>query len=249
MLAKQAGFDFQFQKAGQELKDAPLYLLPSVKGVDPMFKNDWFALLEKVKAGATLYMSLDDAYLNTFNEPLGIELLTNSKRKGSVKFGSKLWNDSLVFTTSADRKLTINPKATKVLAREPDGNPVFIESQYGKGKIFLLTFPIEANLTNTTGAFDKGQPAYAGIYRYIAQPFINQRVLQQFNPYIGVTEHPISDKEKIVVLINYSAEDITTNATVKSGWKITGSLYGNQPAGNAIQLKANDALVLTMKTN
>jgi len=101
ILAKQAGFDFQFQKAGQPIIDAPLYLLPSLKGIDPFYKDYWFKLLDKVKAGATLYMSLDDVYLPTFNEPLGIEVVTNSKRRSKVSFAAKLLNDSLVFNTNA----------------------------------------------------------------------------------------------------------------------------------------------------
>lgn len=249
VLAKQAGFDFQFQKAGQALKDAPLYLLPSLRGVDPVFKGDWLQLLDKVKAGATLYISLDDAYLNTFNAPLGVELSTNSKRRGNLKFLSTLLNDSLKFTTAAERKLSIKPLGTTVLAKEEDGNPVFIKSVYGKGIIYLLTFPLEDNLTRQTGAFDKGQPAYAAIYKQIAEPLLKERALSQSNPFIGVTEHGINGKEKIVILINYSTDNISTNAFIKDGWKITGCLYGNKPSGSTIDIKANDALVLTLSRN
>lgn len=247
VLAKQAGLDFQFQKAGQEIKDAPLYLLPSLKGIDPFYKDYWFKLLDKVQAGATLYMSLDDAYLPTFNDPLGIEVLTNSKRRSGISFKAKLLDDSIKFNTRAERKLMIDAKNSVVLAREEDGNPVFIKSAYGKGTIYLLTFPLEHNLTTTTGAFDKGQPAYANIYKFIAQPFTAQRVLQQPNTSVGVTEHSINDKEKVVVLVNYSTGDITTSAIIKDGWMISNALYGSKTTGNELSIKANDALVLVMK--
>lgn len=249
VLAKQAGFDFQFQKAGQQLKEASLYLLPSLKGVDPLLKDGWLQLLEKVKAGATLYLSLDDAYLPTFIEPLGINISVNIKRRGSLSFTSKLFNDSLNFKTSSERKLFIDPMQTTVLAKEEDGNPVFIESSYGKGKIYLLTFPIESNLTTSTGAFDKGQPAYANIYKKFAQTLIDQRVLQQANPFVGVTEHTIRDGEKIVIMINYSKEDISTNVQIKDGWKVSSFLYGTKPLSNGFSIKANDALVLSISKN
>jgi len=246
VLAKQAGFDFQFQKAGQELKDASLYMLPSLKGIEPFYKDYWFKLLEKVKAGATLYMSLDDAYLPTFTEPLGIDISTNIKRRGQVAFKAQLMNDSLSFTANSERKIIIDPKKTTVLAKEQDGNPVFLKTIYGKGFIYLLTFPLEHNLTTTTGAFDKGQPAYANIYKMMALPLINQRIVQQSNPYIGVTEHSISDKEKVIILINYSTDNITTRTTIQQGWKVKSVLYGNNINNDSITIPANNAVVLIL---
>jgi hypothetical protein len=247
ILAKQAGFDFRFQKAGQPLADAPLYLLPSLKGIDPFKKDYWYQLLGKVKAGATLYMSLDDAYLPTFNEPLGVEVRTNTKRRDNLLFAAKLLGDSLKFSAAAERKLSINPKQATVLAKESDGNPVLLQTTYGKGRIYLLTFPLEQNLAGQPGTFDPAQPAYANIYREIAAPQLAQRVLTQANPSVGVTEHALSASEKVVVLINYNPKDISTTARLRDGWKITGSLYGPKPTDLTLPLKANDALVLMLR--
>jgi len=244
VLAKQAGFDFKFQKADQDLVDAPLYLLPSLKGIDPFYKDYWFKLLDKVKAGSTLYMSLDDVYLPTFNEPLGIEVSVNEKRRGSIAFNAKINSESLIFTSKSERKLKIDPKKTTVIATEEDGNPLLLKTSYGKGFIYLLTFPLENNLTTTTGVFDKGQPKYAAIYKEIAKPLLEKRVLQQSNPFIGVTEHDTNAKEKVIILINYSTEDIVSDVVVKEGWKVKSALYGNLPISDAVTIPANDALVL-----
>ncbi|MBL7858598.1 MAG: cellulase family glycosylhydrolase [Cyclobacteriaceae bacterium] len=246
ILAKQAGFDFQFQKAGQELKDAPLYLLPSIKGIDPLFKSDWLKLLDKVKTGATLYISVDDVYLPTFTEPLGLEVSTNIKRRATASFKAKMDSDSLIFSFTAERKIIINPGITTVLAKEEDGNPIFIKSSYGKGVIYFLAFPLEHNLTTTTGAFDKGQPAYSRIYTEIAKPLIEQRILQQSNSSIGTTEHTISEQEKVYILINYNSADITTRLIIKKGWKLGTALYGVMPVSDSLFIKANDALVLSV---
>ncbi|WP_281865159.1 glycoside hydrolase family 2 TIM barrel-domain containing protein [Flavobacterium sp. GSB-24] len=247
VLAKQAGFDFQFQKADKEIVDAPLYLLPSLKGIDPFYKDYWFKLLEKVKNGATLYMSLDDAYLPTFNEPLDIEVLTNMKRRGSVGFNAIIDGSVLNFSTKSERKLAINPKNATVLASEEDGNPLFLKTSYGKGFIYLLTFPLENNLTTTVGAFDKEQPAYAAIYKEIAKPLINKRILKQSNSFIGTTEHEISAGEKVVILINYSAENSTAEIKIKEGWNVKSALYGSKPSGSSLTIAANDAVVLMLK--
>jgi hypothetical protein len=246
ILAKQAGFDFQFQKAGQEIKDAALYLLPSLKGIDPVYKDYWFKLLNKVKTGATLYISLDDAYLPTLTEPLGIEISVNIKRRNKMTFISKLLGDSLNFKTISERKLIIVSKKNTVLSVEEDGNPIFIKSAYGKGRIYLLTFPIEDNLANLPGAFDKGQPTYSSIYKEIAKPLINERVLQQNNTFIGTTEHSIGIDEKLVILINYSTEDITIEPIIRKGFKIDKCIYGAYSVGSLLTVKANDALVLSV---
>lgn len=247
ILAKQAGLDFQFRKAGQELPDAPLYLLPSLKGIEPLHKDYWFRLLAKVKAGATLYLSLDDAYLPTFNGPLDVEVATNSKRPASLPFAAKLLGDSLKFLAASERKLVLNPKQATVLAKEKDGNPVFLKASYGKGSIYLLTFPLEQNLAGQAGAFAPDQPHYATIYREIAAPLLRERVLTQANPAVGTTEHPLSATEKVVVLINYGPTAVTTPAHLKAGWTIAGSLYGPKPASTVLTLQANNALVLTLR--
>jgi beta-galactosidase len=248
ILAKQAGFDFQFQSSNQELKDAALYLLPSVKGIDPVFSGYWDQLLNKVKQGATLYVSLDDVYLPSFNEPFGVNVSTNIKRVEALDFkGLFLNSDSLNFKTSADRKLNFKNVNGKVLATEADGTPTFIERLYGKGKIYLLTFPLEDNITKSAEAFNTNQPAYYKIYKKIADNLINERVITQNNPRIISTEHEINANEKVMVFINCNPEKVKTTLQIKDGWKISSNLYGDKSQNSEIIIKANDALVLMLK--
>ncbi|MBC7745026.1 MAG: cellulase family glycosylhydrolase [Flavobacterium sp.] len=248
ILAKQAGFDFKFQKANEELKDAKLYMLPSIKGIDPVFKGFWFKLLDKVKNGATLYISMDDAYLPTFTDPLGIEINTNTERKGDLKFSTTpLMDSQFNLQMVAERKYSINPKNVNVLGKEADGNPAFTESTYGKGKIYFLTFPLEMDAITKIGSFDDDAPAYSNIYKKIAAPIIENRIIQQENTSIGITEHYINENEAVVILINYNPKIADTELKLKAGWKISKSLYGEVPNSNKIQMKANDALVLICK--
>jgi hypothetical protein len=51
----------------------------------------------------------------------------------------------------------------------------------------------------------------------------------------------------VVVLINYSTEDITLNPIVKNGWKIAKSIYGDI-AETSLTIKANDALVISVQS-
>jgi len=59
ILAKQAGFDLEYEHASQPLRDAPFYLLPCLAGTRMVSRRRMQDLLAKVKAGATLYISLD----------------------------------------------------------------------------------------------------------------------------------------------------------------------------------------------
>lgn len=250
ILAKQAGFDFRFQKAGQELQDAPLYLVPSLKGYDSFYKNDWFKLLEKVKNGATLYLSLDDAYLPTLTEPLGIDISTNTKRRDALSFtAGALFGDTLSFKTTSERKYQINPGHAAILATEADGNPALLQTTYGKGKIYLLTFPLELNATKIAGSFDESAGRYSAIYKKLASSVIGDRIMNQANTSVGITEHVLDNGDQVIVMINYNPKDVVTGFKLKDGWKISKALYGDLPTSDHISLKGNDALVLICKKN
>ena len=247
ILAKQAGFDLEFQMAGQKLKDAELYLVPSIKGVRAMSKATWEELLTRAKAGASVYLSTDNGFVAPFVEPFGLDVVVNSTRIGPAQLVSKNMKGELTCNLGAPWKMVLQPRAAVVLAAEPDGNPIFTETTYGQGKLYFLSVPLEKDLTMTPGAFDKAQPGYYKIYQQIAQPLINARVLKQSNPLVGVTEHTFNDHEKVVVLINYSADAGISDLQLADGWAITKSLYGELPKDARITIPANDAVVLVVK--
>ncbi len=104
ILAKQAGFDIEFQHGNQPIKDAPLYILPSIKGLTLINRRDWLGILDKVKEGAILYVSFDQGFLSHFLEPAGIEVVTSQNRNERVNFIS---NDASIkpFSMNARRKI------------------------------------------------------------------------------------------------------------------------------------------------
>ena len=90
-------------------------------------------------------MSLDDAYLPAFNEPLGIEVATNIKRRNNLVFNAKIVNDNLKFTARSERKITIDPKQTTVLAKEQDGNPILLKTS--PVRVLFTCLPFRWNIT------------------------------------------------------------------------------------------------------
>lgn len=249
ILAKQAGFDLEFQKAGQPLKDAPLYLVPSIGGGGGANINraDWLELLGKVKNGASLYISIDGGFVSPLMEPFGLDIVVNSIRNGPVSFISTKMNENLTFNLPAPWNMVIRPKQAVVLATESDGNPIFTETSYGKGKLYFLSLPLETDLAKAPGTFNTSQPGYYKIYRQIASSLINARVMTQTNPFIAVTEHALNKNEKVIVLVNYSPVAGVSTLQLKSGWTISRSLHGELPSSVHLTIKPNDALVLVVK--
>jgi len=246
ILAKQAGFDIEFQHGNQPIKDAQLYLLPSIKGLTLINRTEWLAILDKVKEGAILYVSFDEGFLSHFVEPAGIDVVTSQNRTGQASFVS--YNgDIKPFSLNAARKLNINPTTAQVLARENDGNPVFTVNSYGKGKIYFLGFPMEIDLTLKPGVFTDNPPECWKIYKTISGEISKQnRVVTKTDPFVGITEHDLSPDTKIIVLVNYSPVDRTVPLSIRSGWRPEKALYGNMPVKSSVTLSANSASVLQL---
>jgi hypothetical protein len=247
VLAKQAKLNLEYQYVDQPLRDSPCYLLPSLNGAEAVPDWRWRELLQKVAAGATLYLSINDAILDKFNAVAGVELVMRASRRGPYNI-SMISGDNLTVTSGDDIRL--NPVSAEVLACAIDGNPVYTRAKYGKGLIYVLTFPLETQLTLSPGAFHTADAQlYYLIYSAFAAPLLTGRALRLDHPMLGLTEHALSDSEYIVTIINYSPETVTTSFSLKDGWRIGRAWYGEIPKAFTIELPPNDALVLHIIAN
>jgi endo-1,4-beta-mannosidase len=247
ILAKQAGFDIEFQHGSQPVKKSGLYILPSIKGTDLLNRSNWLQILENVKNGATLYVSYDWGFLSHFLEPAGFEIITSQNRNAPVDFIS---NDKDIkpFSMKSGRRLNIKSTTAKVLAHEKDGNPVFVESKYGSGKIYFLAIPLEMNLTETPGGFTDEPAECWKIYHTIAADLIREnRVVRKNDPFVGITEHDLSATEKLIVMVNYTPSDRYVSLSINEDWKVNRAFYGVLPEKSKVKLNANDACVLHLK--
>ena len=241
VLAKQAGFDLEFQHASQPLSPAAIYLLPSLGKGAPMSRRLWLELLRRVQYdGATLYVSHDDCLLSPFNEPFGLEVQTRRRRTAPAEFTLTAM-PGVSFQMAAPIQLELAAVRADVLGYEKDGNPIFTRSRYGQGTIYFLGAPLERWLSETPAAFDgpQAQPL-CSIYSQIAQPFLMDRAAHKDNPWVGLTEHALSDDRRVLVLINYSPRQQNAELQLAPGWRVTHCWYGETGA----VLPPNDALVL-----
>jgi beta-galactosidase len=244
ILAKQAGFDLTFQYADQPLKDASLYLLPSVSGSSPFSRRFWYALDERIQSGATLYLSMNDAILSPFKEPFGLEVESREKRTLPAELTVPSLSGSPSFHLPAEVKYTFTSNGATLLGSEPDGNPAFTCHNYSKGQVYFLSVPIEQYLTSTPGAFiDPSAQPFWQIYRHIAAPHLSNRLVSKDNPLVGNTEHILSEDKRLIVLINYSPTPQEVHLTIADGWKIAEAWYGVLPDTQNAQVPPNDSLV------
>jgi len=247
ILAKQAGFDLTFRYVEQPLPEAPLYLLPCISGGRVLPRRRWLELLAKVEAGATLYISHRDGMLAPLTEPLGFEVQTRERRANSTLIRLDGLPDAPELPTAGPIKLTVSPIHAEVLGREADGSPALTRASYGKGTIYFLTVPLELELAERPGAFHApdAPPAWQ-LYRHLAAPFLAHRAVRKDHPQVGLTEHPLDEQTRTVVLINYSPNLLKVPLAFSPGWQSDDSWYGPAPEGASCRVGANDAAVFTV---
>jgi len=220
ILAKQAGFDLTFQYSDQPLRDAKLYLLPSIKG-DPITRRSWLELLERIRAGASLYVSLDEGFLSPFNECFGLEVQTRQRRGKPQLVTMEGIAGRPGITLLAPLRLNLRACGAQVLGRECDGNPALTCFEFGKGKTYFLTFPMEKNLSAAPGVFytDDAEPAWR-IYQHFAADASASRAVCKNAPQLGVTEHDLDDHRRLIIAINYSPASLQTALDLKESWTL-----------------------------
>ena len=252
ILAKQAGFDLQFQYSDQPLRDSALYLLPGLSGAQGFSRRFWLQMLDRVRAGATLYLSHNDCSLAPFTEPFGLEVVSRERRVGpaEIQFGGLAGAPAL--RSGGPFRLNLEPCGAEVLGAEPDGNPAFTCTRLGRGRIYFLTVPLELELARTPGAFagPQAQDCWR-IYRHFAEPCLRRRVVRVESPVVGVTEHPLDRGSRVAVLINHGPQPVSVEVTLARGWAVTRALHGALPRRDGerlvTRLARNDAAVWMLK--
>ena len=253
VLAKQAGFDLEFQYADQPLRESQLYLMPSVSGLSSFSRRFWLSLMEKVKHGSTLYLSYHDGFLSSFEEFFGAEILTRQRTVEPVEMTVTELADKPVLKVEPPIKLSLRPTRAKVWAHDSDGHPMMTEHYIERGRTLFLSVPIETELSNTSGAFygTQAQPFWK-IYRKIATPAMMFRGISLEHPLIGVTEHPIIQTiRRVIMMINYSPEAQSVTPVIRQGWLLDGVFRGKVETSGQRKLQVdippNDAVVFTLK--
>ncbi len=235
ILAKQAGFDITFAYAEDKLPDADLYLLPSVTSTKPIFLHRLRELLERVRAGATLYISTDQMF-RRLPELTG---LTIAEREKTDVERVMLGNDHFEMRDTWKYEIESIADTCTVLARTANGTPFYVFNSYGKGRIYYMAYKPELMLGKTIAPFASDKSPYYKFYESL--PFQSKRVVKSTNPLILTTEHIADDETHIVIAINYGHQTGTMHLEIADGWEIGKIYYGNPI------IPANDVCIAEIK--
>lgn len=248
LLAKQAGFDIAFQSAHQPLRDAALYLLPSVKGTSTLRKRILTPLLEKIKQGAVLYVSYDGGMISPLETMCGI------RSKGRSCSGSRLLRldgveKDLTLAADGNYHLNIDPLDAKVLGCGQDGGPALTCSKMGLGKVYFLNAAPERMLADKPGHFtDDNNAPYWKIYAQIIAGIPSARLVGGALPSVGLTEHALGGGKHVIIAINYNPAPYEGTLILRAG-RLKSVLYGEarqETAGLAVRIPGNDAAVFIL---
>ena len=197
ILAKQAGLDIEFCYVGDEIPEARAYIMPSF-GHTHLARSVSYELMERVKKGAALYVSIGNALMSPFKELFGIEPQCHYQpTKGDlVTVGGhefQLWPSF---------KMPYKSVGAETIANDDAGTPVFVQNKLGEGTVYFLTYPIEDMAGNNAG-INSGERMVPLYKFYEAMPLLRnpEKKVAKDNPHVAVTEHIDGDK-RIVVAIN-----------------------------------------------
>ena len=242
ILAKRANLDVSFADVLDEIPDAPFYIFPSLKYNKTITKSKLDVLLEKVKNGAVLYLSLDTALLRGLPDFTGVSIAYREdvSEVRHVDFGD---GTLPIFT---NKLLTVESAEAEVIATDKDAGGVFFKYKYGDGLVYLLTMPLEAYLATRRGAFFKeNEPNYDRIYREIAKAADTKRLIDSDSPFVRLTEHPVSEDECYAMAINYSNKAQAVRLTLKDGYGVS-TVFGSTVKDGTLEIGANDATLLKL---
>lgn len=212
ILARQAGIMPEFQRADMPLRDSAVYFLVSVKQRGKLTASRWNALREKVREGATLYLSIDDdCYLHSMDSFCGMQTAerTFEPKRIEADFGG--------FTISLERPTSpvYESCGAEVLAKDKDGSPVFFRNRYGKGVVYTLALPLERLLYKKAGGFATDACRIYGKILGVPQ------LVDDGARDVTTSFHYVSEAKAYVPVVNNSPVAYDGRPTVAEGWCVT----------------------------
>ena len=200
-------------------------------------------ILENVKNGSALYISIGEALIREF--PLLSGATAESRVVG--RSNKTMAFDGVEFELEASVTFAYEDVSSEILAYNKNGEPLMFKNKYGKGSIFVLTAPLEKYLADKKCAFSsESELQYDLIYRKIAECAGITRLADTDSPFVRATEHKINENSAYVFLINYSNKRISTKIKIENGYIIE-AIAGNCPENGIICLEGNDGCIFKLK--
>ena len=200
LLAAQAHFTPRFCFSDQPLPDTAVYMVPSLNTFDGMTPQLVRELRERAEAGATVYVSVDMAMFSALGQVFGVESVGWEKNPGEAVMCFQ--GESLPIQRQV--RMLLTPEGANVLAKDHDGLPVFFEQPCGRGRLCLLTLPLERQVAQIPHATELG---YWKIYAELAREIRSAAPVVSAAPQLTITTHPLGPEECFVALQNNGDSD------------------------------------------
>ena len=121
--------------------------------------------------------------------------------------------------------------------------------------VFFLNYPLETYLLSQPGVFhESNADPYWILYRLLKDRITSDRIVTKDKPNVGITEHALDNKKRIITLINYEPEPVEVNLSISSGWKIREQLYGKTDYNEVdseitrVRIHKNDAVIFKLES-
>ena len=221
-LAKQAGMNLRFAFISDEIPPAEAYLLPSISSAQALPLEGFEVIKNRVKNGAKLYISIDDAMITGLEELCGVRVSMAEKAQESGEIlldGSAIpYRRSMIYHLDVTR--------ATVLARDERGEPAIVAAQYGNGMVYFVNFPLEKTMIDENDAFNRNRhKIYAQIF---AQEIGSHAVITE-NPLLALTLH-YDGETAYCVIVNHSDKAQPAGLIVRDGYAVSDVLYGDPEA-------------------
>ena len=189
---------------------------------------------QRVYYGATLYISLDDGIFSEFESLSGMRV-SDSGRYQDERY-MDLHGRKIAF--ARDIRYELMPVTAKVIAYDNEGLPAVTMNAYGKGRVYIVNFPLESMMIRENDAFDTERYL---IYREIFKEHIGKHIVKTSNPRLALTIHPTEGDTAYAVVVNHS--DCVQNMGLQfaDGYVVQKLIYGQ-----AACVEAFDAVVLKL---
>lgn len=230
ILARQAGIMPRFANPEEKLPDSDCYFLPDASGRAYLTVERWSELKEKVRSGATLYISWKDTFLDSMEEVGGIEIAYRQQTGGIDECDFGDFKHSFWYSV----KRRFNTLTAEVVAKNQYGEGVFFRNRYGKGTVYVFAHNFERTFYGAAGKYE------GDAWKIWAKVCPVERMLDAGDKNVFVSEHYFADGKTgdssgvkgrcALAVVNNGVNAYDGTPALKDGWRVASVLTDDSAA-------------------